>query len=185
MKSETAEQDFNPYQAPRTNVADVAGAQEPVFFPISTLKLALMSIVTFGLYEIYWFYQNWKLVQHDPAQKLNAPIRAVFYPIMAYALFRRIAEAAAREQLGTLQAGALAVAVFVMSALWRLPDPWWLVSFLSFVPLLPVQQSVNALNRKLAPQADPNRRFSAWNIFGLVAGGLFFLLALIGVFVPE
>ena len=36
--------------------------ESPIFFPVSTLKLILMSIVTFGSYEIYWFYKNWKLL---------------------------------------------------------------------------------------------------------------------------
>ena len=38
-------------------------SNEPHFFPVSGLKLVVMSTVTFGLYEIYWFYQNWWLVK--------------------------------------------------------------------------------------------------------------------------
>jgi hypothetical protein len=37
---------------------------QPIFFPVSPLKLVVMSTVTFGIYELYWFYQNWKLVKH-------------------------------------------------------------------------------------------------------------------------
>ena len=45
---------FNPYAAPAAAVADAAPASgEALFFPVSRLKFALMSLATLGLYEIY------------------------------------------------------------------------------------------------------------------------------------
>jgi hypothetical protein len=175
----------NPYAAPKAALADVpqAGAGEPVFFPVSGLKLALMSLVTFGLYEVYWFYKNWQCLQRL-GHKLNAPIRAVFYPLTAWWLFKPIAEQARKAGL-SLQAGGLALAVLIFGGLWRLPEPWWLVSLLGFLPLLPVQQVVNDLNRQVAPDADPNSRFTGANIAALVLGGVLIILTLIGISVPE
>ena len=180
-------QGFNPYATPRAEVADAAYAgTEPVFFPVSLLKLALMSLVTLGLYEIYWFYKNWKCVQQNDGDKVNAPIRAFFYPLVSYSLFKRIRDHADKAQVETgLQAGLLAITIFVLAALWRLPDPWWVVSMLGFLPLLPVQSTVNELNRKLVPQAPTNSHFSGWNIAGLVVGGILLVMALIGAFVGE
>lgn len=176
---------MNPYAAPTAKVADALPAGEPLYFAVSRLKLAVMSVVTLGLYEIYWFYQNWKCVQRM-GERVSAPLRAVFYPLISYPLFRRIREQAQDSGVGhDFSAGALAAALFVLTLLWRLPDPWWLVAFLGFVPLLPVQNAVNAINRKHAPDADANSRFTGWNIFALIAGGIVILLALIGVFVPE
>jgi len=77
------------------------------------------------------------------------------------------------------------VMLFVVAMLWRLPDPWSLVALLGFLPLLPVQNAVNRINRKLAPQAPANSRFGGWNIFGLVVGGIFLILAVIGTLVGE
>jgi hypothetical protein len=181
------EQGFNPYATPRAEVADAtaAGAQ-PVFFPVSLLKLTLMSLATLGLYEIYWFYKNWKCVQQNFGDKVNAPIRALFYPLVAYPLFKRIREHAQKTKGdNTLQAGLLASAIFALAALWRLPDPWWMVSLFSFLPLLPVQSTVNEINRKLAPQAGTNTSFSGWNIAGLVLGGILLVLSLVGTFIGE
>jgi hypothetical protein len=31
----------------------------PMYFPVSRLKLAVMSTCTLGIYELYWFYKNW------------------------------------------------------------------------------------------------------------------------------
>jgi hypothetical protein len=178
----------NPYAAPRSRVADAAvGAdEEPAFFPVSLLKLTLMSVATFSLYQIYWFYRNWKCVHRLNDEKANAPIRAFFYPVTSYFLFRRIRENAQKVDGGAaLQAGLLAIGVFVFSALWRLPDPYWFVSLLGFLPLLPVQSLANRINRKVAPHADSNSRFGGWNIAGMVAGGLLLALAIIGMFIEE
>jgi hypothetical protein len=188
MKAQAAEQEaFNPYAAPKAAVADAAvPGVEPVFFAVTLRKLTLMSIGTLGLYQIYWFYKNWKCVQQHSGDKVSAPIRAVFYPLVSYALFRRVRERAAAAQIeGGLQAGLLAAAVFVLSFLWRLPDPWWLAGLAVFLPMLPVQSSVNEINARLAPQAEPNAGFSGGNIAGMIVGGLVLLLAVVGMFLPE
>jgi len=145
-----------------------------------------MSVATLSLYEIYWSYQNWKCVQRLNDEKLNAPIRAFFYPVTSYFLLRRIRDHAQKVEEGvSLQAGLLAIAVFALSVLWRLPDPYWLVSLLAFLPLLPVQSLANRINRKVAPRADPNSRFGGWNIAGAVAGGLLLVLAIVGILSEE
>ncbi|MGH8732392.1 MAG: hypothetical protein ACREVB_01765, partial [Burkholderiales bacterium] len=64
-------------------------------------------------------------------------------------------------------------------------DPSGLSALSGVLLLLPVQSTVNAINRKLAPNADPNARFSGVNIFWLVVGGIILLLALIGNVVDE
>jgi len=178
---------FNPYAAPAAAVADAAPASgEALFFPVSRLKFALMSLATLGLYEIYWSYKNWKCVQENLGEKVNAPIRALFYPLTSYSLFKRIREQAGQAQLGEgLAAGPLALAVFLLSALSRLPDPWYIASLFAFLPMLPVQSAVNELNRKLAPQADSNASFSAWNIAGFAIGAILLFLALVGTFMGE
>jgi hypothetical protein len=179
------QQALNPYAPPKTRLDDspVEAQPTPAFFPVSLLKLAIMSLCTLGFYQIYWFYQNWKAVQRLTGDKLNAPIRAVFYPLTCFWLFGRIREQA--EKVGvevSFKAGALAIAVFVLNLLWRLPDPYGLVCLLGFAPLLPVQAAVNAINQKVAPGADSNSRFQAWNIAGLAVGGAVVALGIVGSF---
>ena len=69
--------------------------------------------------------------------------------------------------------------------LWRLPDPYWLVSYLSFVPLLPVQSAVNRLNSVAAPDAPRNDSYSGANVVMIVVGGLLLALAIFGTFLPA
>ena len=40
-------------------------------------------------------------------------------------------------------------------------------------------------NAIVAPDHVRNARFSAWNLVGLVGGGIFFMLAVVGTFLPE
>jgi Domain of unknown function (DUF4234) len=176
----------NPYAAPKARVDDGAAAGEPAFFAVSRLKLVVMSVVTFGLYQIYWFYKNWKAMQASGA-RLNAPIRAVFYPLTAYWLFRHVRERAIAAQIAPHhQAGPLAAVLFAVYALtFWLPDPWWLLGYLTILAVLPVQATVDQINRELTPEADPNVRFSGWNIFGIVVGVLILVLGLIGIFLDP
>lgn len=176
---------LNPYAAPKSQVDDLSAPAQarPAFFPVGCLKLATMTLVTFGIYEMYWFYQNWKSVQRLTGEKLNAPVRAFFYPVTSYSMFRRIQEQGRRLQVDVgIRAGALAISVFGLTVLWRLPDPYWLVSLLTFLPLLSVQSEVNKINRRVAPDADRNERLRAWNVVAVVVGGLIWALAIVGAF---
>jgi hypothetical protein len=188
MKTEASESaGFNPYAPPasRVETAPTAGV-EPVFFPVGRLKLAVMSVFTLGFYVIYWFYKNWKCVQENFKDKVNAPIRAVFYPIMAYSLFRRIrAHARSAGIEARFPAGILAIAIFLITVPGQIVDRSGLSALLCVLLLLPVQNTVNAINRKLAPGADPNERFSGANIAWIVVGGVLLLFALIGAFAPQ
>jgi len=174
---------FDPYTAPAAHVEDTSpGQSEPVFFPVGLLKLALMSVVCLGLYQLYWFYRNWRLADRPNSTMFGGIIQALFYPVLAYFLFRRIEAERRKHGAGRpLVPGLLAAALFVLTVLWRLPDPYWLIAIFAFAPIVPVQVAVNALNEKLAPDADENRRLSPWNVLALLAGGLVLAMMIVGL----
>jgi hypothetical protein len=187
MKTEAADSEaFNPYAAPAARVGEVAPAgPDPVFFAVSMLKLTVMGVFTFGFYNVYWFYKNWKCVQ-QLGDQVNAPIRAVFYPLVSYGLFKRVHQHAARVGIQAgFPAGLLAIGLFLVYVVGQYVDPSGLSALAGVLLLLPVQSTVNAINRKLAPNADRNARFSGVNIFWLVVGGIILALAVIGNVVDE
>jgi hypothetical protein len=158
----------------------------PRFFPVSLFKLAILSLTSLGFYEIYWFYRHWKCERQHTGEKLSPLARGIFGPLFAYSLFRRIRSASATSGISVaLSAGALAVAYFVWVTSWRLPDPYWLISLLSFVPLLPVQKVVNTVNAAVAPEVGRNDTFSGANVALIVIGVLFLILIVLGVLTPE
>lgn len=153
----------------------------PLFFPVSVTKLVVMSTVTLGLYQLYWFWRNWILVKNRERTRILPFMRALFPVFFVYALFDRIYEEQPRSRPPVL----LAIAWVLLSIAWRAPDPWWLIAFASVLPLIPVQRRAIRRNALAAPDHDRNGRFTAWNwtLIGVV--GLFAILAVIGAFLPE
>jgi hypothetical protein len=181
------QESMNPNESLVSSVeTDVRQSDKAHFFTTSTLKLALMSVCTFGIYELYWFYKNWVLIKERTGESIMPFWRAFFAPIWAYSCFKRMRESASENHTqGTLSIGFLAFAYFILQALWRLPDPYWLISFSSFTLLIPVNSVALRINNELCAGFSNNDKFTGWNWVGLVLGGLLFALSLIGTFLPE
>ena len=151
----------------------------PVFFPVSLWKLTLMSVCTVGLYQIHWFYWNWRLIKQRERRRLSPPWRSMTGLLFAFPLFRRIL----REEDNRPRRVLLEVLLFLLWTYLSLaayaPTPWTLVSLASVIPLLPIQAAANAMNIKASPGHDSNSRFSSWNIVAIVVGGTLLTLNLL------
>jgi hypothetical protein len=149
----------------------------PMYFPVSLTKLVVMSFCTFGLYEIYWFYKNWSLINQREDKNIMPALRTFFAGVFCYSFFTRIQETAEAQELPiSLASGFLASGWIIFTLLWRLPDPYWLVTFLAVFFLLPVQSAINDINRSTNPQHNPNSCFTGWNIATAVTGIILFVL---------
>jgi hypothetical protein len=159
------------------------GDHSPTFFPVATHKFVVLSICTFGLYELYWFYKNWQWVKESQHSNLSPFWRAFFAPLWAYQQFRHVQEQAKAERVLTKwNSGILALFYFVLMVTWRLPDPLWLISMGSFIPLMPVQQTINRINRLHSGSTHINSSYSGWNIALIIVGGILVLLAILSTF---
>lgn len=177
----------NPYEPPTNQLeVEVKKVSEADFFTTSTLKLALMSICTLGIYELYWFYKNWLLIKKRTGQNIMPFWRAFFAPFWAYSCFKNVKESAKEHDVPeSLSIGVLAIVYFILQSLWKLPDPYWLVSFLSFTVILPANSVALNINKRLISNFKNNESFSGWNWVGLVLGGLLAMLSIVGSFLPE
>jgi len=154
-------------------------------FNVSLVKLVVMSLCTFGLYELYWCYQQWEAIRRREGENLSPFWRAFFGPLWSFKLFPRLQALTGKHGVPAgWSGGGLALGWLLIHALWRLPDPWWLASLLSFLPLLAVQQSINTLNAVAAPDADRNSSYSGKNVLIILLGSIFLLLVLWGTFLP-
>jgi hypothetical protein len=176
----------NPYAPPNSRVADVLPQEttaEPPFFAVSLTKLVLMSICTFGLYEVYWFYRNWKCIKGRERSNISPALRAIFAVFYCYQCFARIrAYDIERNGSSPLSAGLLAIGWIITTLLSSLPDPYWWISLLSFVFILPVQSYANRLNAQASPSHNRNASLRSWNWVALILGGALLLLALAETF---
>lgn len=151
-----------------------------------------LSIVTFGIYDIYWFYRNWKYLKVHKSLDISPGWRTagLFVPIygivLAYRQLRDIRDFSKEAGIDkTYSPGWILFGWLILSALGRLPDPFWLLSFLSVWPLAVVQGVLNSYWEKEQSELPARTKFSGGQIALLVIGGIMLILALIGTFIPE
>ena len=157
----------------------------PPFFNVSLRKLAVLSICTMGLYQLYWFYAHWRQVRMSPQGRDFSPARrTVLLFFYIYPLLRRIRALDVRVNgRSRLQAGLLALAYLGFNLLDVLPGLWAFLSMLSFVFLLPAQARANQLNLQLYAGGvfDRNESFTVGNWVVIVVGGLLVVLSVVAV----
>ena len=167
-----------------TAVVPSASESKPIYFPVSLTKFVVMHFCTLGLYQVYWFYENWKLILEREQSKASPFWRTFFMFIYCYALFEKVRSSAASLKVGhSVSVQVLATGWILLSTLLILPDPYGLIALLSILFLIPVQQAANRINESLVPGHDRNERFTAWNKVAVVIGGLLLILVVIGTFV--
>jgi hypothetical protein len=156
---------------------------EPILFPVSVRKFAIMSFVTFGFYDIYWMYRNWWYLKRTQGLKIMPFWRAIFVLFFTYSLLRRIREITAEMRYPVaFSAGWLTVGYLVMLLLGDLPVPYLFVAEFAWICLIPVVQAINDVNGDRVSETELNRSFSAWNIAGVVLGSAFWVLAIAVLF---
>ena len=170
--------------APASGPAVPAGP-ETAWFLVGGWKLVVMCVATFGLYEIYWFFQQWQHVRRRSGERLQPVLRTFFAGIFCYSLFRRVAESAAARNLPAPSPVWTTVAFIAMAVTWQLPEPWRLVSLLQLGPLVMVQRAASAAALAETPAADPNTRLTPINWFGVGLFSVIILLAVLGALLPK
>ena len=165
-----------------TVVSEVSPAP---FFSVSLLKLTVMSFCTLGFYELYWFYQNWKLIRDREDETISPFWRSFFAVLFCHKLFLNVRDYGDEHDTSTsLQAGALAAGWIIVTITWRLPDPYSLISFFAVFFLLPVQAHINQINQSCAPDQEVNDKFSLLNWVTIVLGALLLLVLVLSELYP-
>ncbi len=174
----------------RTESVDPTGAngrpEQHPFFPVSPFKFTVMSFCTFGAYPIYWSYKQWQRIRAREDSDIRPFWRAFFAVIWMFSLLPIIQETAgSRRVVATWNGQLLALLYLIGNALQRLPEPWWLLYFLSVFPLLPAVVTIERINTVAGAREGMNRSFSLVNILLGAVGGITLILALIGLLFPE
>lgn len=175
-----------PFQAAGGVVGDRPIPQVP-YYPVTAAKFVVMSILTLGLYDVYWFYRNWRYVKDRYRLAISPFWRAVFVLIFCYELLKRVRDDAQSAGVSvTWSAGWLSAAYLGTNIIGsRLPDPLWMLAFLSVIPLLPVVATIQQMNQPGGDAWTAAGRFSGWDIAGCVVGGLFWLTVLSTYVLPQ
>jgi hypothetical protein len=156
------------------------------FFPVSSRKLVVMSFCTLGLYQIYWLYQNWRIVKYREQRRISPPWRSVLGIFFLYPMLRRIRRKGYAVGLGALPAGALFSVWLLLTLLNYSPDPLHsLLAIGSVFALVPVQRTANAINQRSDPELQRNDKFSKINLLAIVLVGPLLVLSVVAQFLTQ
>jgi hypothetical protein len=140
------------------------------------VHLVLLSVSTLGLYEVYWFWRNWRDLRDKAGMDLSPAWRTVglFLPVvnvaMVYHQLRLVSDTAASRGLTpTYSPLAVTMAFFALALAGNL-TLLWMVSLLNVLPLVPVQQTLNRLWQLEHPDAPLRERFAPHELAAMVAG---------------
>jgi hypothetical protein len=149
-------------------------------------RFALLCIVTFGFYELYWFYKNWKFFKEKENLNISPFWRATFFAIFfIYGLFKRIFILANKEGYTKRNSpGLLTFFWIVISIIAFIPQSYSLLAVFSFITIIPAVKSMNYYWAKKNPNL-PTKSFSWWQIILIILGIIWVIFALIGMFVPA
>ncbi len=164
------------FESPESSVDRNGDAAQ--FYATGPIKFVLMFFATIGLYPVYWSYRNWHFIQERDQSGVTPILAALFYPLTFYWFMRSLAPSLDSRVLSSAAWRAtLAGVLFVISASSAFPDPYWLVSMLAFVPMMPIVLAMSS-TAKRNPSAA--RRVPAFHWSNAFAYVLVFPLLVLG-----
>jgi hypothetical protein len=145
---------------------------EAPYYSVAVHKLIVMSVTTLSTYQIYWFYKNFQRMNQGDGGGGSPFWRALLAPLSAHSLFARVrSDAQSRFIPVSWSSAGLAVIYFCLTLICFFDYPWWTLALASVFALVPVQATMDAVNRKVAPAAARDDRYSAANVL-IIAGGV-------------
>ncbi|GGY72006.1 hypothetical protein GCM10011613_16160 [Cellvibrio zantedeschiae] len=187
---------------------DTLHAEEPIeitkggisneFYIVSKKKFIWLYFSTFGFYSIYWFFKNWILQKKFHNETYWPAMRGLFYIFFTHSLFRQVDRKLKNSDKKYIwDHGGIATQIVMLTLasnlLGRLASkymgsPYTDIGSIALaavmgVLLLRVQMATNlACNDS---EGESNNKLSALNIFWIVIGGIFTLLAILGIFFTD
>lgn len=152
---------------------------------ISLKKFIFLSVISLGLYELWWIFKAWRFFAIKDHLNIMPAARAIFSIFFLYSLFKKIREyAKAQGDVQEFSAGWMYIGYILFALVFaNLPDPYWLISSVSFMFLIPAFVALNhAKKQDDQLNAVIQEKFSIAQIFVIIIGSIFWILLLIGFF---
>ena len=152
---------------------------------ISLNKFAFLSIITFGLYEIWWIYKSWDFFSEKEKLNINPAIRTIFSIFFLVSLFNKILRFAREKGYpNNYLSFLLFVGFFVAYFMAYLPVPFGLITFIGLVFLIPPFKALNFAKRNSTDFITTEQTsFNGKQIVLIVIGAIFWFLVLLGLVV--
>jgi hypothetical protein len=184
----------NPYAAPQ---ADLALPTEigATLYVVSTKKFWVLLIATLGLYQIYWFYRNWKLYKDHTGSHIWPIPRAIFNVFFMYSLNTVVNQRIKRQQLThSWSPGYCALIFIVFAVIGNVCDRLSMREIGSPITdilgpiVMPIwgwalwqtQMAINVACKDI--EGESNSAFTAANYVWITIGALFWILILFSLY---
>lgn len=144
-------------------------------------KFCTLYIFTWGIYQLAWAHKQWKFIKERDNLNISPWLRSWFLPFYLYSLCQK-AFALAEEQGYRSKPSPFQVTLvyWIFIVLTRLPDPLWLISLFTFLPLLTVVKAFNYYWTQQQPNLPINESFTGREIVWIMFGAILWLLIIIG-----
>lgn len=154
---------------------------------ISLNKFIFLCFITFGLYTIWWIYKAWVFFRQKEQTDIIPAARTIFGIVFNYELLTKILRYAKEKGYeGSYSPLLLYIGLVVIQLLSRLPDPYWLISILSFVFLIPAHNAFNyAKQNSTGFTVTEQTTFSSRQIVLIVVAAVCWALSISGFLLEE
>ncbi|WP_156026943.1 hypothetical protein [Sporocytophaga myxococcoides] len=149
---------------------------------ISLWRFLFLSFISLGAYEIWWMYKAWRFYQQKDKSDINPVARAIFSIFFINSLLGKILSFAKEKGYSENYSSAgLATGFIVLNLLSGLPDPFWWISILSFVFLIPAFTAFNfAKQNSNEFQVKEQDSFNGRQVALIVIGAIIWIVVIIG-----
>lgn len=154
-----------------------------VQYIISLNKFIFLSIISLGLYEGWWIYKAWRFFKQKEKLDIQPVSRTIFgifflngllVKIMDYALDKKYKEG--------YTPSLLFIGFFGTSFLSNLPEPYWLISLISFVFLIAPFKALNYAKQHSADViTEEQHSYNRRQLVLIIVGALVWLLLILGM----
>jgi hypothetical protein len=164
-------------------ISDNNDIDKIVINKISVNKFIVLSIITFGLYEVWWVYKAWRFFQDKEKSDTWPAMRTILSIFFLVPLFMKIIKLSKNNGYEQdYMSGLLFIGYFITCLLAYLPEPFFLIAIFSFVFLIPPFKALNfAIDYCEEFKVNEQQLFNGRQIFLLIVGGIFWALVLIGL----
>lgn len=154
---------------------------------ISLNRFIFLSIISFGTYKLWWIYKVWRFYKQKEKLDIIPAARAIFSIFFLNSLFKRNLEFAKKKGYqDSYSSASLFIGFFGVQGLSRLPDPFWLISILSFIFLIPPFKALNFAKQNSTDFiVSEQPSFSGRQIALIVIGVIIWALVLMGMIMEE
>lgn len=145
-------------------------------------KYSLYSLITFGIYNVVWFYKSWKMLAEELKLNIMPLTRAllqIFFVIQfGQAVQKLLEKNSLPVTFSVLSLGVGFILISLLSGI--LPSPFILVALFAFVPLLPFVEALNSYYAIVDKEYQQKKTSATLTIF--ICLGIFLLcLTIFGI----